>query len=296
MKEKIPFNYVYRQKVESGEYQVVTRDGRNVEIVMWPTSNHPNDKTYIIVDNLPFELRFDGLFLYGVESPIDLFILREKEKHLKEKKPKFKNGDLIVDSYGVVGRITKVLRNTYEVRTDDDCTYHSLHWQIDEECRLWSINDLRDGDIIHMTRKDNNDCQPGWIGVFKKLEKGKIVWSHVSLRLDGFFTPKGGYLILDDYEIEPATVRQKEIFFSKIKENGYYWDDDNKLLRKNEEPDKAKETCEWCEVTEPKVIETSKYLYDVINHFIEERIPIDTITTEVIAENIIYNILPTYEA
>ena len=88
MKKKIPFDISYREKVESGEVSVVTRDDRHVDILKWDAnSNHPIIALITFRDDSQssWDFGIDGRNLESRETTSDLFILvEEPEPELTE--------------------------------------------------------------------------------------------------------------------------------------------------------------------------------------------------------------------
>lgn len=73
MKKKIPFDISYREKIESGEASVVTRDGRPVKILLWDAAS-----VWPIVariDDRTFVKQYKENGLRAEEDEDDLFIL-----------------------------------------------------------------------------------------------------------------------------------------------------------------------------------------------------------------------------
>ena len=98
---KIPFDIKYRPQIESGEYKVVTRDGRPARIICWDRfTTEPNDSGNIVV--LVAGIEFESTYYYYQDghlwnqangegySQLDLFIitpepeLTEFEEKVKE--------------------------------------------------------------------------------------------------------------------------------------------------------------------------------------------------------------------
>ena len=94
---RIPFDSKYRDKIESGEYKVVTRDGKPVRIICWDMDSY--NHIVALVANYPnyngslsehiFSYGMDGRYSATAENAEDLFIVTpepemtefEKEVH-----------------------------------------------------------------------------------------------------------------------------------------------------------------------------------------------------------------------
>lgn len=86
MKKKVPFSLDYKEKIESGEVSVVTRDDRHVNILKWDAKSkkYPIIGTIIETDReeneYPTCWHPDGTYsLNKNESCADLFLLVEEE-------------------------------------------------------------------------------------------------------------------------------------------------------------------------------------------------------------------------
>lgn len=80
---RIPFNIRYRDKIESGEYKVETRDGKPVRIICWDMDSY--NHIVALVANYPnyngslsehiFSYGMDGRYSTPAENAEDLFII-----------------------------------------------------------------------------------------------------------------------------------------------------------------------------------------------------------------------------
>ena len=88
--------------------------------------------------------------------------------------------------------------------------------------KLWTIQDAKDGDVLVSTWKGNQ-----YIYIFKNIEQGVIIsYIYYCPKLDAVDM---GAINMDNIPTVPATKEQQELLFSKIKEEGYKWDDTEKL-------------------------------------------------------------------
>ena len=75
---KVKFDIKYRPQIESGEAEVVTRDGRAVRIICWDA---PSDDYPIVGyvqpgdSSLPYTFTREGIYVLGEENNEDLFVL-----------------------------------------------------------------------------------------------------------------------------------------------------------------------------------------------------------------------------
>jgi hypothetical protein len=90
--------------------------------------------------------------------------------------------------------------------------------------KLWTIEDAKDGDVLVSTWKGNQ-----YIYIFKNIEQDAII-SYI------YYCPKfdevdiDAAINMDNIPTVPATKEQQELLFSKIKDEGYEWDDENKKI------------------------------------------------------------------
>ena len=141
---------------------------------------------------------------------------------------KFKVGDWLVYKYG--NCFAGGFRKSQVVKVKDGVYYFSTGTTgsckfIEESCRLWSIADAKDGDVL---ATNNIVC------IFNKLDKdGYYIISPC------IYTVKDGFEVIDDEDdsigscgFSPATKEDRELLFRKMKEAGYEWDDEKKELKK----------------------------------------------------------------
>lgn len=143
-------------------------------------------------------------------------------------KPKFKVGDWVVFDNGNVEHITSVGTHGY---TFDDGDY-LLHDKCDKDAHLWTtIQDAKDGDVL----------------VFKNNIGGIIICkspsdydtrSYCRLIRDNLINKEeSGW---DSTLLVPATKKQRDTLFAKMKEAGYAFDFEKKELKKLGQPEVTK--------------------------------------------------------
>lgn len=106
---KVQFNIKYRPQYESGEAEVVTRDGREVRIICWdaPSDNYPIVGCVQGIPR-PFTFTREGIFQLTEESKEDLFVLLPLPDNI------FKQA---VDTYGVDNQIGMLHEEMGELQT-----------------------------------------------------------------------------------------------------------------------------------------------------------------------------------
>jgi len=226
--KRIPFNL---EKAKAGA-KLVTRGGNPARLIFDRAEGKP---LVALIKNQDDESEFacmfydDGNFDTESISGFDLFIEEEVE-------PMFKVGDWIVQQNVGVYKVTEVYDSWYEVIDSDESNY-SISFDKEYMCHLWSIKDAKDGDVLHSTGL-HNDC----IFIFNGLDNWKF-------DADGDRAVATGYccisIVADKMEfgiqgpdcievntVKPATQKQRDLLFQKMKEAGYEWNSDTKELKK----------------------------------------------------------------
>ena len=153
------------------------------------------------------------------------WIEKQGEQKLDDKvESKFKVGDWVVleDSLSIY-KIVKVCKSWYEVISNNDGMQYSIGFGDEDDCRLWTIKDARDGDVL---ASDN-----GIIILVKESRNsswGYRLSYHCAVLHDGIFEDREFHV--ESERFFPATKEQRDILFQKIKEAGYKWDNNKKEL------------------------------------------------------------------
>ena len=162
----------------------------------------------------------------------------ELEKQTKEtNEPKFKVDDWVVDNNGKVAIIYDLQKAAYVGHytdgTDFICKYNNEHL-----LHLWTIDDAKDGDVLcdYHEAYDNP-----LIFILKKFE---CVYFGLTRPSDYssycFLTASDRQRFKEgtyhhEHNIKPATKKQRDLLFQKMKEAGYEWNAENKELKKIEQ-------------------------------------------------------------
>ena len=172
--------------------------------------------------------------LYNIHSdnPIigyELLFKDQDKAELVEPQPKFKVGDWLVyeNSNCFAGGLTeaqvaKVKDGVYFFASGTSGSFKF----IDECCRLWTIADAKNGDVLTNGKL---------IVIFNKLEEPDYkqhIIAYVGLDLCGRLQITEDTWQLGIDKAMPATKEQRDLLFAKIKEAGYEWDAEKKELRK----------------------------------------------------------------
>ena len=188
--------------------------------------------------------------------------------------PKFKVGDWIVNKSHDICLITEIdLENIYYIcesnrfgNTDGDIDL------TDKAFHLWTIQDAKDGDVLV-----NGDE----IVIFKKNSFNEkdlrgSMFVYCSLRnKKGYWYTIGG---INPSNYVPATKKQQDLLFSKMKEKGYEWDAEKKELRKIEQ-----------EQVIDYLVNLTKDNWEFVHEFVEKfgRIPKDEDELNVLVEYVL---------
>ena len=143
-------------------------------------------------------------------------------------KPNFKVGDWAVDKYvtDCVFQITKILDNSYEITEKDGHVTSCLQCDIEDNSRLWTIQDAKDGDVL-VSSEGSIIIYGGEIAVngllydYVALNKYKILRTHEQISVS--------WVAKDS--VKPATKEQRDLLFAKMEKEGYQWDEKKKELK-----------------------------------------------------------------
>ena len=167
---------------------------------------------------------------YKYYKPDDLELVYDVEQNqVNTVESKFKVGDWIVidnpckiigiDNYG-----------NYLVRYWDFDATDKLHTLSKEFCEtyfhLWTIEDAKDGDVLTW---DDSKC----IALFKEIYNKHSFKSHGCIGACTEVFENWGFHDIEN--AHPSTKEQRDLLFTKIKEAGYEWDDENGGLKEVEQ-------------------------------------------------------------
>ena len=149
-----------------------------------------------------------------------------KQNSVNKVIPKFNVGDWII-FYGDTLRISEIVEGCY--RTVSTTGLHnSYNWNLDNTARLWTIADAKNGDVLVDNERpfifkgfsDNehpgNPVAYGGINVFDQFSHSN--WDN------RWTSNKDG--------VKPATQKERELLFQKMKEAGYEWNENTKELKR----------------------------------------------------------------
>ena len=175
--------------------------------------------------------------------------------------PKFKAGDWIINDHGFVMQVTGVNQDaeTYDYLYDGK-PYVDSWKQTEESCRLWTILDAKDGDVL---------VNGSNIFIFSHISATRAMgYCHINLDDRNFYDDIGRNECfgLIDAVFTPATKEQRETIFKAMAEAGYEWDAEKKELKKIDTKIEAMGTISASKESEGVVIikGLSNLQYDVI--------------------------------
>lgn len=144
------------------------------------------------------------------------------------KEPEFHEGDWVVYNNDIC----------QIVKREEECNKLVTVFGIEKElvnernlstARLWTIQDAKDGDVLC--------CESGWMCIFKLLNNNTNTFSsYCFMDRDKYFFNSGNecHTLDTAYNgfIYPATKKQRDLLFQKMKEAGYKWNNETKTLEK----------------------------------------------------------------
>ena len=165
-----------------------------------------------------------GDFTQGRKEEIYTWLEKQGEqKHANKIEPKFHEGDWITNGIDCTFQIASIENGIYydtnNCGSDIESTDKSYH--------LWTVKDAKDGDVL---------ATPNYLYIFNSIDKETETVSFYCLmkKSDEHFS-FGDYKIHDEIlNSTPATKEQCDLLFKKMKEEGYIWDADKKLVDKIE--------------------------------------------------------------
>ena len=139
--------------------------------------------------------------------------------------PKFEVGDWIVLPLVIIAHIESLNSTDYQVTTTDGkiCDFKISK---QDNYRLWSITDAKNGDLIYVSTEEK-----GIQAIFHEY-KNDTIFFHCYLCADFV---QGGYMPIGSVELTyPLQKTHYNRFFEKMHEAGYEWDGKKKELKKIE--------------------------------------------------------------
>jgi len=156
----------------------------------------------------------------------DFFSWLEKQS---EKKSKFEVGQWIVKPNGIATQVTDVQPMRYVVTEQDGFTSYYDICKADNDCHLWTSQDATHGDVLYSL-----DSQTPFI--YKDRKPYEQASTYCGINIYGkFYIESSLECVITTDKYVPTTKEQRDLLFQKMKEAGYEWDAENKLLKKIEQ-------------------------------------------------------------
>ena len=168
--------------------------------------------------NIP-KFKAEDWYVSKVDGKIHNFYYSDKIE------PKFKIGAWICNGGGNPCKVNYIFGNYYELCSIEDYKYNKPISDVDANYHLWSIEDVKPGDIL-----SNGEM----IVIFKHFEEPSYrqsIVAYVGLDTTGNIQITDGTWILGIGKAKPATKEERELLFKKIEDNGYEWDAEKKELK-----------------------------------------------------------------
>lgn len=127
--------------------------------------------------------------------------------------------------------------NTFAQITNIDdeglCWLDCRTWITGREIRLWTIHDAKDGDVLVSPRQKGCEADED-IFIFKRIGNRDYVDNCIEYYCDvcdgEFYVNKICYMGTTSSPLYPATEKQRDMLFAKMKKAGYKWDDEKKQI------------------------------------------------------------------
>ena len=160
-------------------------------------------------------------FKWGFQEGVDW--LEKQGNNADKVEPKFKIGDWIITPKNKVLQITNIEGTSYVFNNE------SHYWEIyycDKQCRLWTIEDAKDGDALYSL----DSCQP-FIYKGRKSHEQATAYCGIN-KYDKFFVKntEDCIIVLDKYV--PATKEQRDTLERAMTNAGYRWNKEELKLEK----------------------------------------------------------------
>ena len=179
-------------------------------------------------------------------------IEKNEQKSSGEIEPKFKVGNWYQCTKNFVGKGVIFDRNTAYYCAQEGCLQdeYGCHIAIVKDLydrfKLWTIQDAKDGDILAISWREDEDL---WekIVIFKKYHSDGVKGLYSTPCVEGYGnTFKNGKLAFKEEvpyysrkwtcDLLPATKEQRDTFMKAMNDTGYEWDTEKKELKKLVEP------------------------------------------------------------
>lgn len=221
MKKKIqkPFDVELAKKGA----KVETKDGYSVRILCYDRIK----TDYPIVALINFDNE-EACISYNIKGSLNCNQTSKDLVIVEEIKTKFNKNDYIVGEVGFVYKITKIddMYHTTQVSSG-----YRQRWTIEDvesNFHKWTIKDAHAGDILI-------DIQSETPFIFKDCsdeEHPNYPVAYCGIDVSNIFKIPEGNRWWTNNSVRPTNKEEKELFFEKLKEEGYKWNSDTLTLSK----------------------------------------------------------------
>jgi len=160
---------------------------------------------------------------------LESWLEKQSKQNLTNKiKPKFHEGEWVVNRFGDAWHIDSFDSKNYQVSNEDNYCYFPIKKQ--NEMHLWTIQDAKDGDVLFTSSTASHETF-----IFKNIdEKGNVECYFAYDSEDGFREGKH-HFIGRAKNCKPATKEQYDALMKAISDRGYIFDFKKKELKKIEQ-------------------------------------------------------------
>ena len=155
---------------------------------------------------------------------------KNEQKPADKIEPRFKVGDWVIfTTSGNLYQVEKKGNYEYTLMNNHGCSF-CLSFSNEELIREWTIQDAKDGDIIHFGTVT---------AIFKKhIGREKCICYCSFCKDGGFEIPleNGDDNVYGCYNATPATKEQRDVLIKAMNDAGYKWDTETNTLEKLAEP------------------------------------------------------------
>lgn len=154
-------------------------------------------------------------------------VKEEKVDNANKVEPKFKVGEWIIQENIGVYEVAEICESWYEV-IDVENKHYSIGFDKEYMCRLWTIEDAKDGDVLAISWWEDKNLWEKII-IFKKCHNEGVEGLYSMPCVEGYGnTFKNGEVVFAEEvpyysktwtsTLHPATKEQRELLFSKMEE------------------------------------------------------------------------------
>lgn len=215
----------YKQALERAKNMLSYKEVRHEDMeYLFPELAESEDKK---IRKAILELVKQSSEILGKQNQNNMITWLEKQCEPADNvEPKFRHGNWVILD-GTVAQILDKQKYGF-VGLDIDGKDFFCNYGHTDSMRLWTINDAKDGDIL---------VNGSNIFIFHFISDTRLMgYCHVNIDDERFYDDIGRNecFCLIDAVVNPATKKQRDLLFQKMKEAGYKWNDKKKELNRIE--------------------------------------------------------------